>query len=129
MRGSAAAALSVIGVVLLGGCAPDAVKSSAPYDAFLTQVQNKCYYTKIGMWNVGDILTNPGNMNSTYFTDITSRLYFGRISRASWIAGVTGFAAGSRESDSGIACVLAQLDAVPRPPAVGDGTYVPPPNK
>ena len=103
----------------LAACAPDAIKPSPGYNAFLNQVQNACYYQRIGVANVGDILTNPGNMQATYFIDMTSRLYFGKITRQNWIDGVTSFIQG-RASDPGVQCVLDQLDKAPRPGAPQD---------
>ena len=111
--------IALLAAVLLAACAPDAVKPSPGYQGFLTQVQNACYYQRIGLANVGDILTNPGNMQSTYFVDMTSRLYFGKITRQNWIDGVTSFIQG-RASDSGVQCVLDQLDKAPRPAAPQD---------
>ena len=93
----------------LAACAPDAWKPAPGYDGFLNQVQNACYYQRIGMVNVGDMLSNPGNMQSVYFMDETSRLYFGKISRENWTSAVTAFIQG-RASDPGVQCVLDQLD-------------------
>jgi hypothetical protein len=104
----------------IAGCAPDAWKPSPGFDGFLDQVQKACYYRPIGVVNVGDMLTNPGNMQSSYFIDQTSRLYFGKISRDAWVSGVTAFIQG-RADDPGVRCVLAELDKaqasqVPPPP-------------
>ena len=117
--------------VALAACAPDAWKPAPGFDGFLTQVQNACYYQRIGMVNVGDMLSNPGNMQSVYFTDQTSRLYYGKITRDSWTSGVTAFIQG-RASDPGVQCVLDQLDKaqaaqVPPPPSSGPASVPPPP--
>jgi hypothetical protein len=111
---------ALLATLAIAACAPDAWKPAPGYDGFLTQVQNACYYQRIGMANVGDIVTNPGNMNSIYFIDQTSRLYFGKITRDSWTSGVTAFLQG-RADDPGVQCVLQQLDKaqaaqVPPPP-------------
>jgi hypothetical protein len=124
-------AAALLATVTVGACAPDAWKPAPGYDAFLDQVQKACYYRPIGIVNVGDMLTNPGNMQSTYFIDQTSRLYFGKISRAEWTTGVTAFIQG-RATDPGVQCVLAELDKaraaqVPPPPAGGPGQVPPPP--
>lgn len=103
----------------LAGCAPDAWNASSGYDGFLNQVEKACYYKPIGVVNVGDMINNPGNMNSTYFLDETSRLYFGKISRDNWTSAVTAFIQG-RSSDPGVQCVLEQLD-------VAQAGRVPPP--
>jgi hypothetical protein len=120
MPRSAAPLAALSTTVALAACAPDAWKPAPGFDGFLTQVQNACYYRPIGIVNVGDMLTNPGNMQSTYFIDQTSRLYFGKITRSEWTSGVTAFIQG-RASDPGVQCVLDQLDKaqaaqVPPPP-------------
>ena len=109
MRAIVAWSTAILGVALVAACAPDAWKPSPGYDGFLAQVQNACYYQRIGVVNVGDMLTNPGNMQSTYFIDETSRLYAGKITRDSWTSAVTAFIQG-RASDPGVRCVLEQLD-------------------
>jgi hypothetical protein len=114
--------VALFAAIAIAACAPDAIKPSSGYDAFLNQIQNACYYRPIGIVNVGDMLTNPGNMQSTYFIDQTSRLYFGKISRDAWVSGVTAFIQG-RADDPGVRCVLDELDkaqasqAPPPPPA------------
>jgi hypothetical protein len=104
---------------LLAACAPDAVTPSPGYNAFLNQVQNACYYQRIGMVNVGDMLTNPGNTQAGYFIDETSRLYLNKITRSNWTMAVTAFMQG-RADDPGVRCVLDQLDKTPRPGAPQD---------
>lgn len=121
MRHPALRAAAVAAAAALAACAPDAWKPAPGFDAFLTQVQNACYYKPIGIVNVGDMLSSPGSRQSTYFIDQTSRLYFGKITRAQWTTGVTAFIQG-RASDPGVGCVLDQLDQAqaahaPRPPA------------
>lgn len=109
MRGRTIRIATPLAAVVLAACAPDAWKPSPGYDAFLNQVQKACYYQRIGLVNVGDMLANPGNMQSSYFIDQTSRLYFGKISRAEWTTGVTAFIQG-RAADPGVQCVLTELD-------------------
>jgi hypothetical protein len=113
-------AAPLLAAAALAACAPDAWKPAPGYEGFLTQVQNACYYRPIGIVNVGDMLTNPGSMQATYFIDQTSRLYYGKISRDAWVSGVTAFIQG-RADDPGVRCVLDQLDKaqqsqVPPPP-------------
>jgi hypothetical protein len=109
-------------IAFLAACAPDAWKPSPGYEGFLNQVQNACYYQRIGLVNVGDMLTNPGSTQAGYFIDETSRLYFGKITRGNWTSAVTAFMQG-RSDDPGVRCVLEQLDkaqqsqAPPPPPA------------
>lgn len=122
MKHRAALLAAFCATAALAACAPDAWKPAPGYDGFLNRVQNACYYQRIGLVNVGDMLTNPGNSQSGYFIDETSRLYFGKISRENWTSAVTAFIQG-RASDPGVQCVLDQLDkakaaeAPPPPPA------------
>jgi hypothetical protein len=109
MKARTAPWTAIVGAALIAACAPDAWKPSPGFDGFLAQVQNACYYQRIGVVNVGDMLTNPGSMQSTYFIDQTSRLYHGKITRESWTSGVTAFIQG-RAGDPGVRCVLEQLD-------------------
>lgn len=109
MRHPALRAAAVAAAATLAACAPDAWKPAPGFDGFLNQVQNACYYQRIGLVNVGDMLINPGNMQAGYFIDETSRLYYGKITRDSWTSAVTAFIQG-RASDPGVQCVLEQLD-------------------
>lgn len=122
MKALAATMAALGGAAVLAACASDAWKASPGYDGFLDQVQRACYYQRIGVVNVGDMLTNPGNMQSTYFIDQTSRLYHGKITRSQWISGVTAFIQG-RDGDPGVRCVLDQLDKTQAPQSA------PPPRK
>jgi hypothetical protein len=120
--------------VLVAACAPDAWKPAPGYDGFLNQVQNACYYQRIGMANVGDILTNPGNTQSVYFVDETSRLYYGKITPENWTSAVTAFIQG-RSDDPGVRCVLEQLrqnkaaQGLAAPPPGGSQQVPPPPGR
>ncbi|HSD52773.1 MAG TPA: hypothetical protein VLC47_01340 [Burkholderiales bacterium] len=108
MSTPAASMAAICTAVLLAACAPDAWKPSPGYDAFLNQVQNACYYQRIGLVNVGDMLTNPGSTQAGYFIDETSRLYLGKITPDNWTSAVTAFMQG-RAGDPGVQCVLEQL--------------------
>ena len=99
---------------LVAACAPDALKPLPGYNGFLQQVQQVCAYTLIGTYYAGDLAGDTGSMQSVYFIDQTSRLYFYKITPDNWIAGVTAFMQG-RSSDPGIRCVLDQLDKWNRP--------------
>jgi hypothetical protein len=111
---SAVAIPLTLAAIALAGCAPDAVKPSSPFDAFLAQIRNDCYTQRIGGVNVGALLEPTGSNQAVYFVDQTSRLYFGKISREAWTTGVTGFLVG-RATDPGVKCVLDRLPA--KPPA------------
>jgi hypothetical protein len=121
MRG--VATTTAIGfAALVAACAPDAWKPAPGYEGFLNQVQNACYYQRIGLVNVGDMLTNPGSSQAGYFIDETSRLYFGKITPDNWTSAVTAFMQG-RTDDPGVRCVLEQL----RQNKAAQGLTAPPP--
>jgi len=108
MKVPASLPTALCAAVLVSACAPDAWKSAPGYDGFLNQVQNACYYQRIGLFNVGDMLTNPGSSQAGYFIDETSRLYYGKMTPDNWTSAVTAFMQG-RNDDPGVHCVLEQL--------------------
>lgn len=132
MKVPASLPAALCAAVLVTACAPDAWKPAPGYDGFLNQVQNACYYQRIGLVNVGDMLTNPGSMQATYFVDETSRLYYGKITPENWTSAVTAFIQG-RNDDPGVRCVLEQLrqnkaaQGLAAPPPGGPQQVPPPP--
>ena len=103
--------IALCSLTFLWGCAPDAWVSKAPYDQFLSQVQQACYYDPIATYTVGNLAGPGGTDNANYFTDETSRLYFGKITKENWIIAITGLL-DAKASDRGIQCVLAEYDKV-----------------
>jgi len=95
----------VCGSALLVACAPDAWKSSNPFDEFIDQVQKQCYYAPLSSTTVGNLLEPSGSDNASYFLDVTSRLYFGKISPAAWTDMVTSQLQ-ANATDRGVQCLL-----------------------
>ena len=93
------------GSVLLAACAPDAWKPDKPFDQFLNQVQNMCYYQPISSTTVGNLLQPSGSENASYFLDVTSRLYAGRITPQDWTLMVTSQLQ-ANATDRGVQCLL-----------------------
>lgn len=93
------------GSVLLAACAPDAWKNNQPFDQFLTRVQNACYYDPLSSTTVGELLEPSGSDNASYFLDVTSRLYFGKISPQTWTLMVTSQLQ-ANATDRGVKCLL-----------------------
>ncbi len=102
----------VAGLIALGGCAGGGYQNNQPFNVFANQIQQACYFQKIGTYNVGDLIVNPSSQGN-YFIDQLERMFNGRLTAQQFVSGVTGFLDG-RESDSGIQCILARLPA-PRP--------------
>ena len=111
MRARATLAFALGSAILLAGCAPDAWVSKAPYDQFLSQLQEACYYDPIGTDIVGNLAGPGGTDNANYFTDETSRLFFGKITPDNWIISITGIL-DAKQTDRGIQCVLAEYDKI-----------------
>ncbi len=111
MRARATLAIALGNAILLAGCAPDAWVSKAPYDQFLSQLSEACYYDPIGTDIVGNLAGPGGTDDANYFTDETSRLFFGKITRQNWIESMTG-QLDANVNDRGIQCVLAEYDKI-----------------
>src|SRR5271169_6666709 len=82
--------------MLLAGCAPDAVRSvdATGYNAFIRTIGTACRPLLSGDKDVGEMirLENGGNDNGyDYFLDVTSKLYYNRISPAAYRQDLTGF--------------------------------------
>jgi len=105
MQGLRIALASVCGSALISACAPDAWKSSTPFDLFLSKVQKDCYYDPISSTTVGNLLEPSGSDNASYFLDATSRLYFGKITPAAWTDLITSQLQ-ANASDRGVQCLL-----------------------
>jgi hypothetical protein len=106
MKRTVAAAITC--AFLTVGCAPDSVRNSSPFNAWITQLQQQCQYQAIGVANVGALLGADSAFPNDQFLDVTSRLYFGRISQAQWVETTTASLNG-RPTDPGIKCVLDRL--------------------
>jgi len=101
--------VAVCGSVLLTACAPDAWKNNQPFDVFLTRVQNACYYDPIGTYQVGDLLNANASDTASYFMDVTSRLYFGKMTPSTWTTMTTSQMQGN-PTDRGVTCVLKEYE-------------------
>ena len=96
---------AVCGGLFLSACAPDAWKSSDPFNNFLNAVQSECYYDPISSTTVGNLLQPSGSDNASYFLDVTSRLYFGKITPQDWTLQVTSQLQ-ANATDRGVKCLL-----------------------
>jgi hypothetical protein len=107
LRSMSGSLLGLAGIALVSGCAPDAwtnVKATG-FNQFLNTVQAACYYDPISSTTVGNLLQPGGNDNSDYFFDVTSRLYYGKLSPAQWTDMVTSQLQ-ANPTDRGIECFL-----------------------
>lgn len=108
------ASLALATSLLIVACAPDAWRSDSPYDAFLNQVQNKCWNLNIGNREVNDLLNGGGDAStSAYFLDLTSRFFNGQISRDNYVDALTG-SYDAKPDSPGIRCILDQMPTDPQ---------------
>ncbi|WP_153145450.1 hypothetical protein [Dechloromonas sp. H13] len=98
----------------LAACAPDAWRPDSPYDAFLAQVQNKCWNLDIGGREINSLLNDQGDAaTGAYFLDLTSRYFNGRISRENYVEALST-SYNTRPDSPGIRCVLEQMPSDPQ---------------
>jgi len=116
-------------VTLIAGaaaaCAPDAYRSmqATGFNGYFKQLPTACQPLIIGSENVGlDIQNNDnGAPNYAYFLDVTSKLYYHRLTPAGYRQAVVGFFGAGSESERSIDCIVRTLP--PDRPSAPTGTY------
>jgi hypothetical protein len=106
----------------LEACAPDAVRSSAAsgFNGYLDSLKTACPNLRIGPNDIGRWLrSSSGDNDYQYWLDMTSKLYYGRISPDAYRSAV-GAQLGSGSSNSAsFDCIIrnlpAQRDSAPPP--------------
>lgn len=97
----------------VAACAPDAMnnRQATGYNAYLNTLATRCDPLMIGIYNVGEWLTNQGSNdpNYSYFLDMTSRLYYGTVSPTAYRDGITGFFGSSTTNEASFACIFRNL--------------------
>jgi hypothetical protein len=117
MRG----ALLILAIgALVGGCAPDAMnnRQATGFNGYLDTIATNCNPLMIGINNVSEWLQNQGSAdpNYNYFLDITSRLYYGTVSRDAYRDSITGFFGPGSTNAQSFACIFRNLPAQPGSP-------------
>jgi hypothetical protein len=106
--------LLILGAVL-AGCAPDAVRSveATGYNGFLRKIGAVCRPLQIGDQDLGDMLRRGGNGTNDYdfFLNVTSRLYYNRISPVEYRQTLTGFFGAGTTNNASFDCILSNLPA------------------
>src|SRR5271167_307282 len=103
--------------ILIAGCAPDAVRSvdATGYNGFIRKIAAVCQPLLIGDKDVGEMLRlEGGNSNDggyDFFLDITSKLYYNRISPAAYRENLTGFFGAGTSNNAAFTCILNNLPA------------------
>jgi hypothetical protein len=99
----------------VAACAPDAWRPDSPYEAFLSQVQNKCWNLDLGTHEINGLLNGSDDATSasTYFLDLTSRFFNGRITEDNYVGALSTFF-NTKPYSPAINCILAQMPANPQ---------------
>ncbi|MEP6941318.1 MAG: hypothetical protein ABI981_00170 [Betaproteobacteria bacterium] len=107
------AAVVLASVLFATACAPDAVRSNQAtgFNAYLKQLPSSCRRLQIGSEDLTQqILANDmGNDNYNYFINVTSRLYYNRISEASYRQALVGFFGAGTGNDAAFDCIFRTL--------------------
>lgn len=109
-------ALAALTLVLVAsGCAPDAMNNmqATGFNAYLNTLATQCDPLVIGNNNVGQWLKEPSNAspNYTYFLDMTSRLYYGKISAAAYRESITAFLGPGSSNPRSFDCIFSNFSA------------------
>lgn len=108
---------AAVAVASLAGCAAHPMDMQSDYNAFLYKLQDVCPFATVGTSQIQNLV------NNATFIDLTSRLYYGRITPAQYRLGVSTSFLGADDAPA-IQCVLNNLPAN-RPAASGGGGYQP----
>jgi hypothetical protein len=124
LRVAIAIVATALSALFAAGCAPDDMvnRQATGFDAFTSQIASKCNPLVLGSHNVGQELLYShgiGDDSYDYFLDITSRLYYGQISAASYRGAVLSFFGAGDDTSRGIDCIIGNLPSTP--PPVPDG--------
>ena len=109
------AALVVAMATTLTACAPDAVRSNQAtgFNGYIKQIGAVCKPLIIGDRDVGEALRNEtiGNNTYDYFLDVTSKLYYNRISPAAYRENLVAFFGVGSYNNAAFDCILGNLPA------------------
>jgi hypothetical protein len=118
-------ALLALSAALLASCAPDAVRTveATGFNAYLRQLGEVCRPLRIGNAEVGDWIRTHATSSDdyAYFMDVTSKLYFRRLSPEGYRQAVVGFFGPGSSNESSFDCIFRNLP--PDRPAAPPGTY------
>jgi len=106
-------------------CAPDSVRNleATGFNAYLDSVRVGCPNLRIGNHDVGDWLRSSaatGDDDYVYWLDLTSRLYYQRVTPAQYRADISGALGGGKDDKAALDCIVGHLPAV-RPTGLPGG--------
>ena len=128
LRRPAMVALGIAMAALASGCAPDTVRGvdATGFNAYMKKLGQVCQPMQIGSADVGEwIRMNDMSVNNyNYFVDVTSKLYYNRLTQASYRQAVEGFLGPGSSNDRAFDCIFRNLPPDrPNAPAGGYGGY------
>jgi hypothetical protein len=111
--------------VAIAGCAPDTVRSAEAtgFNAYMKKLGQVCQPLLIGGADVGEwIRMNDMSVNNyNYFVDVTSKLYYNRLTQESYRQAVVGFLGPGSSNDRSFDCIFRNLP--PDRPNAPVGSY------
>src|SRR5215467_12862370 len=111
-------------LIALAACAPDTVSNryATGFNAYVNQIATACKPLMIGSYDMTYRLQNKGVYGDDfdYFFDVTSKLYYQRMTPADYRSAINGFFGAGATTDRGIDCIIANLPA-DRPTAAPPG--------
>jgi len=118
-------AMAIVAAMTLSSCAPDAVRNNAAtgFNGYLNSLKTACPNLRIGSSDVGQwIQFGSADDNYNYWLDMTSRLYYGRVSPAEYRSAVGAQLGASTSNAAAFDCMVgalpAQRDSAPPPRGV-----------
>jgi hypothetical protein len=119
------AAMLVASAMFAVGCAPDSVRSAQAtgFNAYVKQLPTSCKRLQIGSQDLTEQIMNNemGSNDYNYFLDVTSKLYYNRMSQASYRQALVGFFGAGTYNDASFDCIFRTLP--PDRPNAPVGTY------
>jgi hypothetical protein len=119
------AAMLLASATFAVGCAPDSVRSvqATGFNAYIKQLPTSCRPLQIGNQDLGEqiLMNDMTNNDYAYFLDVTSRLYYNRMSPASYRQALVGFFGAGTPNDKSFDCIFRTLP--PDRPNAPVGTY------
>ena len=97
-------------------------REATGYNAFLAQIASKCNPLMLGEHDVSTEIRYNRGINGDqydYFVDVTSRLYYGQSSAASYRGAIQSFFGEDPRTNRGIDCIIANLPSTPPPMPAG----------
>jgi hypothetical protein len=106
-------ALALAALASMAGCAPDAIRSAQAtgFNGYVNTLKTACPNIQIGASNVGLWLQYGGGTTNDYdyWLDMTSKLYYRRVSPAEYRSAVGAQLGPGTSNDRAFDCIIGQL--------------------